>query len=196
MSLKTFATEVVSDFYTTAAIAPSSRYLTDAMLKPLPLARARLVVEFGPGTGVMTQALLSLLPTRAKLFAFEINRQFFEYLQRTISDPRLILFNASAETLSQELRRRGYHRIDAVVSSLGLGLMSEQQRHAVVSGLIPFMDTRSVLTQYQYIHSLQLHNGRPSRFSAARFLRRYFRSVERKMVWRNLPPAFVLTCRR
>jgi phospholipid N-methyltransferase len=196
MSLRTFATEAVSDFYTTAAIAPSSRYLTEAMLEPLPLQRARVVVEFGPGTGVMTRALLSALPDGARLFAFEINHQFFQYLSQTILDPRLVLFNASAEMLNQELRQRGCKRIDAVVSSLGLGFMSEEQRHAVLSGLIPFLDGRSVLTQYQYIHGMQLHNGRPSRFSAARFLRRYFRSVERKMVWRNLPPAFVLTGRR
>jgi phosphatidylethanolamine/phosphatidyl-N-methylethanolamine N-methyltransferase len=196
MSLRTFATEAVTAFHTTAAIAPSSRYLTEAMLEPLPLRNARTVVELGPGTGVMTRALLQVLPQNAALFAFEINPQFVHYLRETIPDPRLRLFNASAETVAQALRYHNCQQIDAVVSSLGLGFLSEPQRQAVIGGLLPFMHQQSVLTQFQYIHSMQMKDGRPSRFSAAGFLHGYFQSVERKMVLRNLPPAFVLICRR
>src|SRR5713226_5458183 len=82
MSLKTFAAEALADFPTIAAVAPSSSHLARAMLEPLPLGKASTVVELGAGTGVITGALLDVLPGPATLLAFEINRRFFSYLTR------------------------------------------------------------------------------------------------------------------
>jgi hypothetical protein len=50
--LATFEMEAVADFRTVDAVAPSSRFLTQAMLRPLPLRRALVVVELGSGTGM------------------------------------------------------------------------------------------------------------------------------------------------
>ena len=58
MSRAIIAMEALSDFRTEASVAPSSRYLVRAMLRPLPLEKARVVVELGCGTGAMTRALL------------------------------------------------------------------------------------------------------------------------------------------
>lgn len=194
MSLKLFAAEMLTDFHTIAAISPSSSHLVSAMLEPLPLRKTRVAVELGAGTGAITRALLDELPSFATLLVFEINPRFFYYLRRNFSDPRLVLINSSADNLDSELRRRGHDRVDAVASSLGLGFMSERQRHALFQRLLPFLHTKSVLTQYQYIHGMQFENGRLRRLSLARLLRRYFGSVESKIIWRNLPPAFVFTC--
>jgi phospholipid N-methyltransferase len=75
-----------------------------------------------------------------------------------------------------------------------LGFMSESQRRSIFEGLMPFMRPHTVLTQYQYIHSLQFANGRLRRLSLRPLLNRYFSSVESKIVWRNMPPAYVYTC--
>jgi phospholipid N-methyltransferase len=185
----------MTDFLTVGAIAPSSRFLADAMVEPLPLAKARVVVEVGAGTGVMTQALLGLLPSDATLLAFEINDRFSRYLRANIPDPRLHVINASAETLQQEVRHRGFDHVDAVVSSLALGFMPESQRRAFLGELGTLLGETGVFTQYQYLHRLQLKNGHVKKFHLVHLLRRYFRSVQQKMIWRNLPPAFVFACR-
>ena len=66
MSLTTFAGQALADIQSTAAIAPSSRFLAEAMVKPLSRGGSKQVVEFGPGTGVMTRTLLeNLLGTAA-----------------------------------------------------------------------------------------------------------------------------------
>src|SRR6185312_15948272 len=135
MDLTTFAIEAVADFRTVGAVAPSSRYLTQAMLGSLSLERARVVVEVGPGTGAMTQALLKLIPLEATLLAFEINARFSRYLKSHISDPRLVVINASAETLKKEMHDRGYEFVDAVVSSLALGLMPDWKRRTLLGEL-------------------------------------------------------------
>src|SRR4029077_1616050 len=132
MNAAAFVAEALSDFGTVSAIAPSSRYLTQAMLRPLPLENARVVVELGPGTGVMTQSLLKQLPRDATLLAFEINHRFARYLKSTITDPRLVLIHARAEALQEELSRHGYRHVDAIVSSLAMGLMSYRERHALL----------------------------------------------------------------
>jgi phospholipid N-methyltransferase len=195
MSLRTFVTEALTDFSMVAAVSPRSRFLANAMLEPLPFARTKIAIELGPGTGVITHALLEQLPSNAKLLVFEINRRFVDCLQESISDPRVILIHSSAENLAAELRRRGIEHVDAVVSSLGLAFMSERQREALFEQLSPFLHKRSVFTQYQYIHGMQFVKGRLCRFNLRSLLSRYFGSVESKIVWRNLPPAFVFTCR-
>lgn len=194
MSLKIFAAEALADFATTAAISPSSSHLASAMQEPLHLAKAHIAVELGAGTGVITRALLDALPPHARLLVFEINPRFCSYLKRNFPDPRLILINSSVENVDLELRRRGYDRVDAVASSLGLGLMSDRQHHALFKRLLPFLHEKTVLTQYQYFYSLQFTNGRLRRLDLPRLLGRYFGSVQSRIVWRNLPPAFVFTC--
>jgi phospholipid N-methyltransferase len=165
------------------------------MLKPLPLSKARLVVELGSGTGVFTRALLKQMRADATLLAFEINPRFARYISSVVSDRRLVLVNASAETVRHEVRRLGLDRIDAVVSSLGLAFIPDEQRHACLGALTQMLDADGVFTQYHYLHGLQFQNGRLARSNVTDLLHHYFRSVHRGIVWRNLPPAYVLVCR-
>jgi phosphatidylethanolamine/phosphatidyl-N-methylethanolamine N-methyltransferase len=195
MSFKTFAAEALADYKTTGAVAPSSRYLARAMLRPLDLRPGCIVAEFGAGTGVMTRALLDILPPDGTLFAFEINNRFYDFLKQKFCDKRLVLLKTGAEHLRSELHRRGHDHVDAVVSSLALGFFSDRERRALLESFLPLMDENSVYTQYQYIQGLELKQGRFRRFSIQPLLRQYFHSVQSKTVWRNIPPAFVFACR-
>jgi phosphatidylethanolamine/phosphatidyl-N-methylethanolamine N-methyltransferase len=194
-SFKTFALEAASDFQNVASVAPSSRHLARAMLEGLPIKETRTVVELGAGTGAITQVLLETLPPQATLLAFEINPEFISYMGKRFSDPRLVLLNAPAESLGDELRQRGLTRIDAVVSSLSLRFMPDQRQRILQEVLAPFMDERSVYTQYQYLHGMRFENGKILRHSSLPFLREYFGSIQSRTIWRNLPPARVFTCR-
>jgi phospholipid N-methyltransferase len=186
----------MADFQSTAAVAPSSRYLAREMVRPLPLASARTVVELGPGTGVMTEALLDSLPADSTILAFEISNSFVRHLRERFDDPRLIVVHAGAETAGDELRRRGITRVDAALSSLGSSLMPDGLMQSILGGLQPFLDSESVFTQFQYMHRFRLRNGRVSYFDVEPLLREYFGDIRRSNVWINLPPAFVFDCRR
>jgi phosphatidylethanolamine/phosphatidyl-N-methylethanolamine N-methyltransferase len=195
MSPAEFAAEALADFLTVGAIAPSSPRLTKAMLEPLSLESARIAVELGPGSGVMTRAMLRLLPRDATLLAFEIKPRFIRYLKTTISDPRLTVIDARAEALQTELRRRGYAQADAILSSLALGFLTERQINELLGAISVSLSPTGIFTQYHYVHGLRLSERRLSKLHLWQTLRRYFRSVERKTVWANLPPAFVFACR-
>ncbi len=193
-SFKTFAVAAAGDFQNVASVAPSSRHLARAMLDGLPVNDARTVVELGAGTGAITRVLLETLPPEATLLAFEINPEFISHMEKRFTDPRLVLVNAPAENLGDELRRRGLTRIDAVVSSLSLRFIPDHRQRILQEALAPFMDERSVYTQYQYVHGVRWEKGKVLRHSSLPSLREYFGSIQSRTIWRNLPPARVFTC--
>lgn len=195
MGLATFASQAIEDFQSTAAIAPSSRFLAEAMVDPLPVEQARTVVELGPGTGVMTRELLRRLPADAKVLAFEVSPRFVAYLEENICDPRLEVIPSCAGRIVEELADRGLDRADAVLSSLGLTLMPLHEVENVLEGASRLIGDSGVFTQFQYVHRVRLENGRPIYFDAARWLEARFPIVNRRMIVRNLPPAFVYDCR-
>lgn len=190
-----FSSQAFADFKQTAAIRPSSRFLVEELLRYLPLYRAQHVIELGPGTGVFTRQLLDRMPKKSKLLAFEINRYFTDYLYEHLPDPRLEIVTTCAGTAGDELRSRRWDRIDVVVASLGFGLMSDEKGHEIFSGLTPFMDRNSVFSLFQYVHQIKYLDGRFSRFDISRLLTKHFNQIDRRIVWRNLPPAFVFDCR-
>src|SRR6266568_1375226 len=151
MSFRTFAAEAIADYKTTGAVAPSSRYLARAMLQPLALKPGCVVVELGPGTGVMTRALLDALPCDSTLLAFEISDRFYRFLKEKFPDPRLVLLKIGAQHLQRELTKRGNQRVDAIVSSLALGFFPDPDRRRLLESLLSVMDNHSVYTQYQYV---------------------------------------------
>jgi phosphatidylethanolamine/phosphatidyl-N-methylethanolamine N-methyltransferase len=195
VSLRVFAAQALANFQTTASVAPSSPQLVSAMVEHVPDVAAPVVVEFGAGTGAMTRALLEQLPADGKLFVFEINPRFVKHLKEKFHDPRITLINASVENVDSELRSRGVQRVDAVVSSLGLSFMSPQMRSTIFDRLMPFVYEKTVLTQYQYLVAMQVSEGRLRRMDVRPLLGKYFRSIQSKIVWFNLPPAYVFTCR-
>jgi phosphatidylethanolamine/phosphatidyl-N-methylethanolamine N-methyltransferase len=194
-----FVQEAVADFESTASAFPSSRYLARAMAGPLRLERAATVAELGPGTGAITQALLEGMSPGATLIAFETNARFCAYLRKYFPDPRLRLVHAGAETLHQYLESMDCAGLDGVASSLSFVFLTETQRHDILGGVAANMARGAVFTQYQYLSTRwadQLRRfARLSPSSFRQLLRRHFRSVESEIVWRNLPPAVVFTCR-
>ena len=195
MGLATFASQALSDFQSTAAFAPSSRFLAEAMVQPLEMDRAKTVLEFGPGTGVMTEQLLDQLPSDARVLAFEINPRFVQFLKNKYSDPRLQVVACGAERVDEELDRRGIGEVDAVVSSLGFSLLPEPLVHQIFERLLPRLAHDGVFTQFQYVTRVRLQDGRAEYFDVGEFLQGYFPNVKRRTIVRNFPPAFVYDCR-
>ena len=165
------------------------------MVEPLRPQGPRVVVEFGPGTGVMTRPLLRMMPPDGVLLAFEISPRFVDYLRTNIRDQRLHIIAAGAETAAAELERRGIDTVNGVVSSLGIGFLDEEAAGAIFRPLLPSFSADATLTQFQYVHRIRMYGRRLEYFDAGDLLGRYFESVESKYVWRNIPPANVITCR-
>ena len=122
----------VEDFDTTANFVTSSRWLVDEMVSNV-TPDAKVVVEFGPGTGSLTRAILARLGPNAKLYAIELDASLLDACVRAIHDPRLIGVHGSAVDAAALLGPAVVGRADAVVSSLGLSLMDEPIRAGIMS---------------------------------------------------------------
>src|SRR5512138_541976 len=73
------------------SVVPSSRFLIERMLSKVDWARSELVLEYGPGVGIFTSAILRRLRPDAKLVAIEMNPAFVQFVGTWVRDERLTL---------------------------------------------------------------------------------------------------------
>jgi phosphatidylethanolamine/phosphatidyl-N-methylethanolamine N-methyltransferase len=191
-----FFQESIRSLGPTASMFPSSRYLANALTRPIDFRCARTVVELGPGTGAVTKEILKHLRPDGKLFAIDINPIFIAHLRATCDDPRLVLLRGSATDLVSLLAQYDISSVDAVVSSLGLTGMEHRSRMFILRQIGACLAPHGTMTQYQYAGHFEIPKLRLGGFNEARFLRRFFADVSVGHVIRNLPPALVFTCRK
>jgi len=162
-----FAKEFIKNPRQVGAVAESSGFLARTMAEQI--GNDTNVVEFGPGTGAVTKAILRQLPQDGQLTCFEINPKFCEDLKK-INDPRLKIVNDDVRNYSKEVQH-----YDCILSSLPLGIFDKIQRHKIIA----ISSRARKYVQFQYTPFLK-----PK-------LKKYFHNVEIKFVPLNLPPAFV-----
>lgn len=104
------------------SIIPSSRFLERRLVDIAEVAKAKLVVELGPGTGGTTKAILDALPMDSKLLALEVDPEFVTIL-RSESDSRLIVHHGSAGDISHVLAHYRLPRPNVVVSGIPFSTM-------------------------------------------------------------------------
>jgi phospholipid N-methyltransferase len=182
-----------------ASLLPSSQFLVDAMVRSAPLDHATCVVEYGPGTGVVTRSILKAMPAGAHLHAIELDGELLKTTTRLMNDPRLRPVHGSAAEAPKFLREAGCQHSQAVFSSLGLALMNDALRNSIVAAACEVLEDNGIYVQYQYLHgkvvSYQFGQGL-SRFDGKKYLRKYFHDIKSRVVIPNFPPAAVYTCHR
>ena len=176
-----FARNFLANPRRVGSVIPSSRRLIQRLLGQTDWQNVKVAVEYGPGTGGVTRAMLAKLGPDARLFAFEINSDFVDFLRQEIPDPRLTLIAASAETVGTVLAAAGVEYCDVAVSSLPFSIMPVTVRQAIVRATAAILAPGGRLIGYQYSTTW------------LRELRNEFRHVTVQIEPRNWPPAFVFT---
>lgn len=189
-----------SDFDTTASLLPSSPFLVEAMLAPAGLADARRVVELGTGTGTLTQEILARLGPEAVLYGVELDPDLAAATTSRLRDARLRVLEGSAADVHHLVAAEDVGQVDVVISSLGLSLMDEALRTAIVREAGRVLRPDGVYMQYAYAHARWFawsqRRREYFRWHARPFLERHFHEVEGRFVAANVPPAIAFTCRR
>jgi len=173
------------------AIVPSSDALARAMIAPIDFATARTIVEFGPGTGVMTAAILKRLGPNTKYVGIEINAAFHRTL--TIRYPNLQFFNRGAQDVTDILAALGIDSCDAIVCGLPWASLPIELQNRIMAGMLQVLRPGGVFVTFAYLQGLVL----PAAGALRRRLKAEFSRVETtKIVWGNVPPAFAYVCYR
>src|ERR1051326_6042425 len=131
------------------SVAPSSRFLVRKMIAPIGFHRADVIVEFGPGTGVITTELLKKMKPSSRLYIFEINKEFIETLSE-IKDERVRLIEDSAEKIEEYLVKDGIKNIDYVVSSLPLAIIPREIEYNILHAASRALKKGGSFIQFQY----------------------------------------------
>jgi phosphatidylethanolamine/phosphatidyl-N-methylethanolamine N-methyltransferase len=168
------------------AVSPSGRFLARMMARYVDPRKAGPVVELGPGTGAITEALLKRGIAPGRLFLVEFDPGFCKLLKRRF--PGVHVIKGDAYQLSQTLRGRFRRPPAAIVSSLPLLLKPETQRLALLADAFDCMTPDGCFVQFTY--------GRVSPVPRDKALALDFHVEASPPVWLNLPPARVWIYRR
>jgi phosphatidylethanolamine/phosphatidyl-N-methylethanolamine N-methyltransferase len=176
---------------TVGAIAPSSRALASAMVDGLDLGAADTVVELGPGTGSFTGPILSAIGPKTTFIAFELDAAVCRSLERRF--PGVRVYAESAEHLIDRLRDHGKAHASRIVSGLPWASFPAALQGRLMDAILAGLAPGGMFVTFAYVHAARLPTARRFR----RRLESCFESVETsRVVWWNLPPAFVYRCRR
>jgi phosphatidylethanolamine/phosphatidyl-N-methylethanolamine N-methyltransferase len=162
------------------SVVPSSRKLAAAMARWLPSDPESFVLELGPGTGAVTEALLERGLREEKLVAIEHNPKMARLLREKF--PRAQIITGDAWQLDHLLRsrREPIENVGAVFSSLPLLNFSVEEAEALAKKIRTVLEPNGNWVQYSYgIHKLKTRGTSSFKLHAS------------KIVWLNLPPARV-----
>jgi len=181
-----FLREFVRDPIQTAAIAPSSPALAEAMAAVVPSDGHPTVVELGPGTGAIIAAIQRRLGGRGRHLAIERQPRWASLLQQRFPDVDVI--HGDVADLPAILTEHDADPADAVVS----GLPWAAYRGQLVVDLAGALASCGVFSQFAYSWSRW---APPARAELAALRRHFSDVVISAPIRRNLPPAIVYYAR-
>jgi phospholipid N-methyltransferase len=164
------------------SIVPSSRFLIRQLLEPINWGRARVIVEYGPGTGGITREVLRQMRADATLVAIEMNPEFVRHLNSTISDPRLHVVAGSAADVDLILRRMALTSADYIISGIPFSTITPAEREKILRKTVTVLEPGGAFLLYQFSKRMMED------------LKRVFGYVGRQFQPLNLLPAHLFIC--
>lgn len=175
----------------TGAICPSSRKLVKTIIEAAQLEDKKHIVELGPGTGVITKAIIENKQPNATYFGLDINEAFIENISDTLSGA--VIYHDSAEAIQKYLNINGIEKTDCIISSLPWANFKPPFQKKLLETLYENLSENGLLITYAY--NLGLYFAKGKEFKTA--LSEKFSSVETsKTIWTNIPSAFVYKAKK
>ena len=153
--LKT-ALQFTKNIFTTGAIAQTSREVEVEITKYLDDSKDLIVVEFGLGHGNITKEILSKISKSSKLYSFEVNKEFCDYVAEEIKDERLSIINDGAENVMTHVKEE----VDFFVSSIPITFFSKEKTELILQQSYKALKDQAHFSQilYSKIHIKKFEN--------------------------------------
>jgi phospholipid N-methyltransferase len=183
-----FLAEFISHPGRMGAVAASGPALAKRMAAQIDWANTRAIVEYGPGTGTVTEELIKHVKPGTKFFVIERSPELAAVCRRRL--PQVHLYEDSAENIVEICRTEGVEQLDVVVSCLPWASFPESLQDSILTATMKALKPGGKFVGFGYQMGLLTPAGR--RFHGR--LPRYFENIGRsRPVWLNIPPALVFT---
>ncbi len=133
---------------TTGAVSPSGPDLARRMAKFIEIERSGPILEIGPGTGVVTKAILERGIAPSRLAALEFNPEFCQLLRRRYPDMAVV--EGDAYHLSETLAEVEPGSLASIVSSLPLFTRPKEDRRALLMDAFKLLQPGAPFIQFSY----------------------------------------------
>jgi phospholipid N-methyltransferase len=164
------------------SIIPSSRFLIKQLLQPIDWNQARVIVEYGPGVGVITAEILRRMRSDAILIAIELNPDFVTHLRSAMPDERLKVVEGSAEAVQEILARFGHGKANYIISGIPFSTIPAEIRERILRNTSTALAPGGAFLVFQF--STRVLED----------LQRVFHYVRRKFEPLNVLPAHLFFC--
>jgi len=164
------------------AIVPSSRELAETMLQRLPIGTTETVVEIGPGTGAITELILTRLKDPSQYLGVDINPDFINALKKRF--PGVNFQQDSAANLSTHFKdKKGPNYI---VCSLPWTMWSDKEQATLLNNILEPLVSGGTFVTFAYWPTFHAPAGQKFK----KLLGRTVSKMETApIVWKNIPPA-------
>jgi len=184
MSGLSFIKQYLTKPRTVGAVWPSSKYLAAKMVRDINFQSADCIVEYGPGTGVFTDKLLKARKQGTMLILLEFNPEFCKLLQEKYQHERnLFIVNDSAENIEKYLSQNNIQQADYIISGLPFASLPLEVSTRILQQTKKFLKPGGRFITFQYTKIRK------------DFIAQYFSEIDIKRELRNIPPAYVFSCK-
>ena len=176
---KSFTLEGFKNLKQTGSLFRSSKGLAKKLTRMVDDSKSMVIVELGAGDGIITRRILSRMSPSSELRAFEINRSYEKHLDK-IDDKRLTIHYSCVSDIIYKFKM---NQVDCVISCLPLANLDKHFKNQLISDIKHILKPGGDLIQYQYsINDL-------------RFFKHNFSRMNTRLFIRNIPPAFIYSCK-
>ncbi len=164
-----------------ASVIPSSRALARAIVAGIDPAKGN-VIEYGGGTGKVTEAILAKGVAPENLVVFEINETFVSLLEERFPKVRILPW------MAQRVTETPIDNVSTIVSGLPLLAMPQEVQRDILKNSFEKLEPGGEYVQFTY--------GTRPPVSADIYAPLGLSVEKRTRVFWNLPPASVFVFRR
>ena len=166
------------------SVAPSSKFLTKAMLDRVDWENAKYIAELGAGTGVFTREIVKRARPDARILVFEIDPALQKLIREEHPHHEGLSLHSDAQELHRYMNDNGIKQLDFVISSLPFTVLPPRMTVKILDAVVKSLKPEGHFVAYQYSSIMK------------RVLKKKFAHMKTRFVMFNIPPAFVYDCWR
>ena len=183
----TFVKEWANSPKRVASIFPSSPFIADALVDLAKVKESKVIVELGPGVGVVTEKILDKKDPASTFFAVEVS----ENLAKATRDrcPAAEVICGDAKHLEGMLLAKGLGSCDSIASCIPWATISCDIQDDILKAVSNSLEPGGRFATLLFAPGLLL----PSTFRFVKKLEEMFGTLNiSPVIWKNLPPAVVV----